>query len=173
MTTETGSVQVSCIADLVSVFVKLFEEHSPYEIFSDFGLEQLRLLVDTEDLPIGTGFSYQLSDWTKLRAISHPFVFQTKTEESGSVRLEYREDSQLAGWVKVYARDGSGCLFIDVETTEHFRRRGIATALVHNATRLILEQGKIARYGAAKSNFSSLRIAKRLGYVLCSQHIVG
>jgi GNAT superfamily N-acetyltransferase len=173
MVIETCSVQISTVDRLFSLFSQIINENSAEEIFSDFGIDQIRILLGSEKLQIGTGYSYQLNDRSKLRKIEHHFEFQTSLEESGTRRFEYHAEGQLAGWAEVYARDSSGCFFVDVETHELFRGRGIAIALVHDATKFILEQGNIARYGAEKSNFVSLRIAKKLGYRLCSQHIVG
>jgi RimJ/RimL family protein N-acetyltransferase len=67
-------------------------------------------------------------------------------------------------------RDVAG---VAVGTEEGFRGRGYGIAVVSAATRYILAQGAVARYGALTTNIPSLRIPRRLGYRFAWQMIWG
>lgn len=168
------NVVISCAPDLSPTFEALSMKLSESELFSEFGIELIRRAVPAKNSSaIGTGFSYFLSAMDDLKGVRHPFTVISQMSADQLCNFTIALDGQTVTTVQTYRRDFSGCVFLDVQTHEQFRGRGLATAAVYEATRWLLRHGFVPRYGAAKSNLASLLIAKRLGFILCSQHIVG
>lgn len=171
---KLNSVVITCIPELLSTFEALSMQLAVSELFSEFGIDELRGLLPAKNASaIGTGFSYFLSAIDDLKQVPHSFPVVNQACADQLCNFTISVNGQPATTVQTYRRDLSGCVFLDVQTLEQFRGQGLATAAVFEATRWLLERGFVVRYGAAKSNFPSLLIAKCLGFTLCSQHIVG
>lgn len=64
--------------------------------------------------------------------------------------------------------ENDGLAGFGVETEESLRGKGYALAVVSEATKWVLGQDAMPWYGAHSTNIPSLRIARRLGFSLCS-----
>jgi RimJ/RimL family protein N-acetyltransferase len=78
---------------------------------------------------------------------------------------------QCASIAIIIWRHGTDVASFGVGTEQAFRGQGYALACVSAATRWVLEQGAVARYGADADNAASLRIPRRLGFTLLCQDI--
>lgn len=77
-----------------------------------------------------------------------------------------RVDGVVVAVADVIVRSGGFTAIQQVFTAEKYRQRGIASALVTQLTRQIVQSGDIALYVCAADNTASANTAKRAGYSL-------
>lgn len=147
------------------------------ELFSPFGVLELRRALGLgEDEKISQTCHYTLIDRREFRPwpgqerttclLPPDFTIQREDTDAFAVI----EDSEQAAVTSIRS-PVPNYIYIGVETVEKYRRQRHGLAVVSATADWILRQGAVAHYNARLTNTASLRIARRLGFVLTSEII--
>ena len=147
------------------------------ELFSALGLLELRRAMRLgEDETLGQTFSYTVIDRREFRPWPEqeraicllPPDFRIQRQDTDAFAV-VEDDERVA--VTSIRSPLPDYIYIGVETAEEHRLRGHGLAVVSATTDWILRQGAVAHYNTRLTNTASLRLARRLGFVLTSEII--
>ena len=108
-------------------------------------------------LPYTNDFTFELlvsDEIQKLRGI-HGF----------DNSLSFDEDGNTTTCIVLYAIVDDDLREIGIDVKKEYRRKNLASLLVHNLTVAIMEQDKIPFYSASVTNIASQAVAIRSGYM--------
>jgi hypothetical protein len=147
------------------------------ELFSPLGVLELRRALKLgEDEKLGQTFHYTIVDRREFRpwpgqeraTCLLPPDFKTQREDTDAFAVV--EDNEQVVLTSIRS-PLPNYIYIGVETVEKCRQRGHGLSVVSATTDWILRQGAVAHYNTRLTNTASLRLARRLGFVLTSEII--
>jgi RimJ/RimL family protein N-acetyltransferase len=147
------------------------------ELFSPLGvLELQRAMRPGEADNLGQTFHYTMIDQREFRPwpgqeratclLPSDFTVQRQDTDAFAVI----EDGERVAITSICS-PLPHYIYIGVDTVEKRRQRGYGLAVVSATTDWILRQGAVAHYNTKLTNVASLRLARRLGFVLTSEVI--
>ena len=177
-----GGAVFSGRGEVIQLLRPTVESLTLWELFSAFGLEELRRASEPHGLkPQGGSFHYTLTDAADLREVGGGGVVScVLPPDFDSDPANFDQEFVAAFCVNV---DGSlistagirwksdRFVEIEVRTDREYRGKGYGLSVVYAATDWILQRGAAAHYAVHPTNTPSIRIVRRLGYELTWQEI--
>lgn len=163
------------IPRVMASIAPLLETISLWELFSPFGIEELKRL-----LPLDVGenlaelYHYTLVNRDELQPSRSATAVRPLLPERYAPGPEERDafavyEGEVRASVVSVRAPLPGYVFLNVETRRDYRGRGYGAAAVSAAAQWILDRGDIAHYNVRLPNPNSIRLARRLGFILTSQ----
>jgi len=144
---ESDCVFATCIPRMFDKLESVLKSLSSFEIFSSYGTNEIMKMLTEDELKIlGQGFGYSLTSLGSFTPIPHTFnIVSSELMKPNIDSIFPRKFSCIienaeVSFAKVYVRDNSGLVTIDVETKSHLRGKGIGCAVVSEATQWLQKQ---------------------------------
>ena len=177
-----GGAVFSGRSEVIQLLRPTVESLTLWELFSAFGLEELRRASEPHGLkPQGGSFHYTLTDSADLREDGGGgMVTSLLPPGFGPDPATFDKEFVAAFCVNVGGHPISTAgirwksdsfVEIEVETDQEHRGKGNGLSVVYAATDWILMHGAAAHYAVHPTNTPSMRIVRRLGYELTWQEI--
>ena len=176
------SAVVSGISKVLAVIRPVVEMLDIWELFSPFGVAELRRVLLSENIKVkGGSFHYTLNDAQYCRP-SGPTETPIRLFDSDAVPPPEEFDKSFFDGFAVQRAGNRASVaglpwksadFVEiaVDTEEEYRGEGYGLAVVTAAVEWILSRGAVAHYPVMPNNVPSVRIARRLGFHVAWQEI--
>ncbi len=178
MIRRIGNVAIATgIPRVLNAIAPVVGSLSLWELFSPFGEAELqRALGPADGGRLHHTFHFTLINQREFRPYQGdvptvrllPADFAVTREDVDAFAV--CEDDEAAALTSIRS-SVPDYVYIGVETEEGHRRKGLGLAVVSATTDWILQQGAVAHYNTTPHNTASVRLARRLGFILTSELI--
>ncbi len=187
-----AGVLATGIERMVDAVGPVLHDLSPAELFSPFGIAELRRAMpeaDRDSLLEDPGMDYTISgpDGFRPAATGHATLLLTDEDIPSAVEDGWESSASLPvglarafvcchgdEWVSIaiirWEKEPVGTIAI-ARTEDPYLRQGYGRAAVSAATEYILRQQRVASYGTVRGNIPALRMIRPLGYRLTYETI--